>query len=239
MDPPKSDRTNGLAFDGDTIEFLGWLLLTILSALLIVPLAWTYAAICRWFCRNLRFPDRTTVTFTGTGPQILGWMILGVVLSAATSIPHTIDPHFLLLIPAAIAGFFLGPLVHLMILRWLVRNLRLSSGPSLEFDGSYAGYLGYQVLIGISVLTIVGWAWALASFYRWIAEHTRGEGIAVGWNSDGWEVLGYTLAAILGSIPIVTIPWVWMWYIRWFTGCGTLTRGAGGSDSQAGMPVPL
>lgn len=214
------------------MELLGWILLSILSAILVIPLAWTTAAICRWFCRNLRFSDGTTVSFTGTGPEILGWMLLSVFLSVPGFMVHAFHTPTLLQLPWQIGGFFLGPLINLFILRWLVRNLRLSSGPPLDFDGSYAGYLGYQILIGLSVLTIIGWAWVMASFYNWMAEHTRGKGIAFHFNGTGWEILWRIVAAVLGSIPIVTIPWIWMWYTRWLVSCVTITRGAGGFDEN-------
>jgi len=47
--------TVSVSFVGSALEFFGWMLLTILSALVVIPLAWTYAAMARWFARNLKF----------------------------------------------------------------------------------------------------------------------------------------------------------------------------------------
>ena len=106
-----------------------------------------------------------------------------------------------------------------------MRKLELSGGPPLHFDGPYRGYLGYQILIGISFLTIIGWGWAIASYYRWVAENTHGKGIAIRCDAEGWDVLWRTVVAIIGSIPLLTIPLMCMWYVRWLVSTIALTRG--------------
>src|SRR5437867_7937692 len=67
-------------FGGTAIQLLGWILLSIVAALPIVPLAWVQAALARWICRNVRFNDGTTATFRGTGSQVVGWYILQVLV---------------------------------------------------------------------------------------------------------------------------------------------------------------
>src|SRR5690242_18739808 len=57
----------------------GWILLGIPSALLIVPLPWWFAAVCRWFCRNLLFRDGARAEFRGRGGEIFGWLLLTAV----------------------------------------------------------------------------------------------------------------------------------------------------------------
>ncbi len=229
----EDERTAALSFDGDPVEALGWGLVTILSAILIVPLAWALAGFGRWFCRNLHFSDGGTVAFTGVGLEILGWMALSALLSLPNGILARVDSGDVPLeIVLDIGMFFLGVLVSLSIVRWVVRHLALSSAPPLHFDGSYGGYLGYHVLLGISVLTIVGWAWVLASYYGWLADHTRGNRIAFGCHVEGWDILWRTVAAILGSIPILTIPWVWTWYTRWLASNIRMTRGAIAADGD-------
>jgi len=221
----EDDRTVRLAFEGDAIEFGGWVLLSILSAIVVVPLAWTLAAAGRWFCRNIRLVGDLTVAFAGTGPEILGWIVLSFLLSLPIDVVQAVHGPTFLLVIFAIVAFFLQPLIHLLILRWIVDKLELNRGPRLHFDGTYATYLGYHVLISLSIITVIGWAWVVASYYAWVAEQTRGDGVAIHCDASGWDVLWRTVAALLGSIPIVTIPWVWLWYCRWLVSCVTLTRG--------------
>jgi hypothetical protein len=223
----------GLAFGGDIVELLGWLLLALFSSILIVPLAWTFAAFCRWFCRNLRFGDGASAEFTGKGIEVLVWILLSFLagLSWTPIVVHWRPPWTLIALhwgPLSIQplDFVIGPLIALMILRWLARSVQLSGGPALRFEGSYLGCFGYEVLGALSILTIIGWAWVTASWYRWVARRTRGEGIVIGFDGTGGEILWRTLATVLGSLLIVTIPWVFMWYLRWLVSQVTIARGA-------------
>jgi hypothetical protein len=68
----EEDRTLRLAFDGDAIEFLGWILLFILSSLLVIPSAWTIAAFGRWFWRNLRLQGSEALLLDATGGSHAG-----------------------------------------------------------------------------------------------------------------------------------------------------------------------
>jgi uncharacterized membrane protein YjgN (DUF898 family) len=228
----EEDRTFRFSFEGDTVEFFGWCVLLLVSALAVVPLARTVAAIGRWFCRNLKLRDNTTVGFSGTGLEILGWLVLSVLVSAPPSVIHRAHPPLVLAVVLGIATLVLGLWISLLRLRWAVRKIELSSGQELNFDGSYAGYVGYHVLLGLSGITIIGWAWVKASYYGWLAEHTRGKDVALRCQVEGWDVLWRTVMAVVCSIPIVTIPWAWMWYHRWLVSTVTLTRGVSMADFE-------
>jgi hypothetical protein len=221
----EEDRTFRLAFEGDTIEFAGWLLLAILSAIIVIPLAWTLAAFGRWFARNLRVDPGVNVTFTGTPVEILGWLLLSVLISLIFSLLRKEQVPLTVLLPAAVAGGCFQMFIHYSILRWVVGKIELSSGPPLHFDGTFMGYIGYRILLGLSFITVIGWAWVLSSYYSWVVEHTRGEGVVLRCEVPALDVLGRTVAAILCFIPVVTIPWACMWYTRWLVGCMTITRG--------------
>src|SRR5689334_20803327 len=60
-----------IGFDGTALDLLGWMLLAIPAILLVVPSAWWCTGVCRWFCRNLRFSDRTEIEFHGKGGEVL------------------------------------------------------------------------------------------------------------------------------------------------------------------------
>jgi len=65
-----------------------------------------------------------------------------------------------------IALFFLGLWATLNILRWFVGHVELSSSRGFSFLGTYVELLGWEILLALSVLTVIGWAWVLAAIWR-------------------------------------------------------------------------
>jgi uncharacterized membrane protein YjgN (DUF898 family) len=179
--------------------------------------AWVYVAACRWFCRNLTFSDGSTAEFSGKASQILGWWALLILVGW----PRW---HEFLDYPAVLGAVFwlAGMLASLGLLRWFVKHVELSSGSQLHFTGGLGEYIGWEVLLGLSVLTIIGWAWILAAMYRWMARHTESETRALRFHGEGPQILWRTLATLLFCIPVVTIPWAFLWYTRWLVGNTTI-----------------
>lgn len=173
------------------------------------PGAWVLAAACRWFCRNLRFSDHRHAAFSGEGAEILGWWILCVVAGISWRGPGIEE------IALGVALYLLGLWGSLNLMRWFVAHLDLNSGERLSFQGTYRELLGWEILLGLSILTIVGWAWVLAAMYRWMAHSTRAANAALRFHGLGGQILWRTVVAILFMLPVVTIPWALLWYTRW------------------------
>jgi hypothetical protein len=187
-----------------------WLVLAwILFVILAIAGAWIFGGACRWFCRHLKFSDGTSADFSGRGGQILGWWLLCVLASRGWDVPA---PEGVFL---GIALCLLGLWGSINVLRWFVGRVELSSSRRFSFLGTYVELLGWEILVALSVLTVVGWAWALAAMYRWMARNTRASDAALRFHGAGPQILWRTVVAILCSIPVVTIPWVWLWYTRW------------------------
>ena len=206
-----------LDFRGTAVQWLGWMLLSIGAALLIVPLAWVTAAIARWVCRNTTFSDGTIVEFRGTGGEVVIWHVFYILI--------VIGQQFLLRevegqgLAATVAVLFAGNVLQLyillMLIKWFIYNVKISPGPALSFTGSYLGLLAWGLLVALLALTVVGWAWGLAAMYRWMAENVKGRGMRFEFHAKGHEILWRTLAAAAGSVVIVTIPMLSLWLHRW------------------------
>jgi uncharacterized membrane protein YjgN (DUF898 family) len=215
-----------LDFSGTAVQVLGWILLTIVASLVVVPLAWVQAAVNRWLCRNLKFSDGTTATFRGAGAQVVGWIIL----YAVVAIPYLFanrqamrigfGPSLLL----QVAYYAATLAITLKLINWSVSNVELSSGPPLSFTGTYLQFLGWYFLLLLSIFTIVGWAWVTAAMYRWFARNTRGQGIEFQFHGEGHQILWRVLVAALASVLIVPIPWMVLWLLRWGVQNVSLTR---------------
>jgi uncharacterized membrane protein YjgN (DUF898 family) len=216
-----------LAFLGDAVELLGWgLLMLVALVALLVPGAWVLAAICRWFCRNLRFSNKDAAEFDGRGGQIAGWWLLSLL---GGSFPMR-ELHRLSWVPVVVsiavmridgtgalglALFLLGSYGLLQVIRWFIGNVRLRSGEAFTFTGGYRELVGWHVLNAVLALTVVGWAWSTAAMYRWLARNTRSKDRALRFHGEGHQILWRVIVMVFMCLPVLTIPWALLWYTRW------------------------
>jgi hypothetical protein len=188
----------------------GWeVVLWMAAIMLAVAGAWIFEGACRRFCRALRFGDGDAADFSGRGDQALGWWILWVLAGRDWSFRGGER------VVLGGALYLLGIWATVNVMRWFAAHVELSSGRRFAFQGTFRELLGWHILMVLSIVTIVGWAWVAAAFYRWAAENTRAKDAVLVFHGAGPEVLWRTLAAILFCCPIVTIPWAWLWYTRW------------------------
>ena len=221
-----SERTEvRLEFRGTPIEALKWLLLSIVGAFFFVPVAWVNAAIARWICRSTEFSDGTTAVFRGTGGEVVVWHIFILLVTVGQQVLLASQADIFSIIPIMVVSYIAILAIVLTIIKWFIYNLQLNPGPHLTFTGSFPALLGWYALIAISGLTIIGWAWPAVAMYRWMASQVKGEGIAVEFRATGLEMLWRVAVVALGSMLIVTIPWLIIWFTRWLVQNVVLIRG--------------
>ncbi len=179
-----------------------------ISLFLVIPLPWAGVMYSRWIVSCARVPQRPNLTFTGR-PVELMWYYAAVVVLVLVSL---LDIQW---VNALITAGQI--LLYWLAIKWFVANIS-SDGqpPALGFSGSFWGYLGWNILAFISVITIIGWAWVYAAQTRWMCRHIEGTRREVVFNGTGLEILWRSVAALFGCIFIVTIPWVMRWYARWY-----------------------
>jgi hypothetical protein len=197
---------------GKAVQVLGWLLLMLVAAILIVPAAWALAAVCRWFVRKLRFSDGRTANFTGRGGEIVGWWVLGALAGGIRNRLfgfHIVNIDLVRIdfptnsVEDALLGLvqlLLGTLATWMIIRWFVSHVEFDSGERFRFEGGYGLFLAWEVFVG---LLAIGWAWGLAGMYRWMAESTRSPKSMLRFYGKGHQILWRTLVALLLCILII------------------------------------
>ena len=97
-----------------------------------------------------------------------------------------------------------------MVLRWIVANLASNGQPlDLASPARVWAIIGWQFLLYVSVITIIGWAWVITAWMRWICRNidgTRREVIFIG---TGLEFLWRTIVFAIACIFIIPIPWVY------------------------------
>ena len=104
-----------------------------------------------------------------------------------------------------------------MVLRWVVSNLA-SNGQKIPtaFDGNVWVYIGWQILMLVSFITIIGWAWVVTAWIRWICRNLEGTRRAVVFNGSGLDVLWRSFVFAFGAAFIIPIPWMLRWYMQWY-----------------------
>jgi hypothetical protein len=103
-----------------------------------------------------------------------------------------------------------------LFLRYCVANIASNGQPlGLSFSGSLWAYIGWQILMVLSIFTIIGWAWVIAAQMRWLCRNIQGTRRAVVFKGTGLEYLWRLIVVALASAFIIPIPWVYRWILQW------------------------
>jgi uncharacterized membrane protein YjgN (DUF898 family) len=176
-----------------------------LGNLVVIPSPWTSTTVYRYFGTNTWLPDGRRLTFAGRAGDIwyvfVGLGVLGL-LGQVT--------HLALLITLPLS-FCLNYLVF----RWLCDKIGSEDGSvKLAFTGGFWGYLGWNLLIVLSMVTIIGWAWVLKFFLRWVCRNISGT-VNFDFVGTGWGILWRTIVFSLLAIFVIPIPWLLRWISVW------------------------
>lgn len=189
-----------------TWPLLGRLILVFLAQIVVIPIPWVATSFMRWFVEHLELPGGDRVDFVGKPGDI--WYIF--VLNALCAYVGVIHQGLqILAIP-------LSALFSWLILRWFVNNL-VWEGRSqpLTFTGAYLPMLGWMVLLPLSAITIIGWAWVATAWMRWTCRNIQGAARHLYFIATGWGYLWRTIVMVIACSFIIPIPWVVHWYTRW------------------------
>lgn len=208
-----------IEFRGTGLQALGWGLVSGLSILLIIPAAWGAAAMYRWFVGSLSFSDGTYASFEGRGSEVWGYFAIAALLVFSGQVSRVVeDPEVALLVSVGLPMLLLpiSAAIWLQIVRWFFSSVWLSCDTKLSFEGRYGPYLGWMFLVSLSVFTIIGWAWALVAFVRWVCRNVDAGSNRLLFVGSGWGLLWRCFLAGLASLFLIPIPWVAVWICKWF-----------------------
>jgi GYF domain 2 len=189
-------------------SYFGRSLLFVIGLLLVIPGPWTATGFYRWIASRVRVPGRPNFGFTGKVGDIWYVFVAIGLMSYAGLTGISYLPSILIPVQAFLSW---------MTVRWIAANLS-SNGERLpiEFKGSALGYVGWYLLMTISAITIIGWAWIITAWMRWICRNVSGTRREIVFNATGWEVLWRTLLFAVGCAFLIPIPWVMRWYTAWY-----------------------
>lgn len=209
-------RQINIEFKGTGLQALGYSLIVIALTVLIIPVAWGAVLFYRWFVRNLSFSDGTQASFKGKAKEVWGYFVILAILNI---LPKFIDEPGAEFIVPVMCSILLMPLtvaIGLKIMRWFFANLKLSDGTNLAFNGRYGQYLGWSLLVTLSIYTIIGWAWATVAMLRWICRNLDAGQNKLIFIGRGKDLLWRGIVAGLASLLIVPLPWMFVWITKWY-----------------------
>ena len=225
LPPPRTPiKTIRLQFTGEVGQAFKYIVLVVISSITIIPLAWAISALNRWLVRStLTTEGASGASFTGRGGDVWGWFlgngllfIVIYVCSLAAGIAAGEMRVFNMLLIALVIMFLpLSIFFGYRILRWSIESIRTEQGISPQFAGNFVSLIGFQLLIAVSALTVIGWAWVYAAFFRWICRNSMITGYQVRFTGKGSSLLGIYLIVGLGSLLIIPIPFLMIWSLKW------------------------
>jgi hypothetical protein len=188
--------------------FLCRTILFVIGMLLVIPAPWVAVSYYRWIASRMVVPGHPNFAFTGQVGDI--WYVF--VILALCSYSGSTSYVAIQLIALPIEG-----LLSWMIVRWIAANMS-SNGQQLpiRFEGSALIYVGWHLLLFLSFLTIVGWAWVITAWMRWNCRNVSGTRREIVFKASGLEVLWRTIVFSLSCIFLIPIPWMLRWYAQWY-----------------------
>jgi len=197
-----------LSVDLPVWPFLGWWILLVIGNALVIPSPWVGTNYYRWLFPRMRVPQRPNLTFAGQVGDI--WYVF--VAMGLVGYLGYIDSLLQIL------GMPIQAVLSWMLMRWVIVNVSSNGQPiPMIFTGSVWGFIGWQIVMFLAVFTIIGWAWVMAAWLRWICRHVSGTRRELIFTGTGAQLLWRTLAFGFGCLFIIPIPWLLRWYFAWTT----------------------
>jgi hypothetical protein len=157
---------------------------------------------------RIRVPGRPNLSFTGQ-PLDIWYVFVGMAILGYVGLSDNAFVRLIALVSQAFLGW--------MVLSWGISKLASNGQPlPITFEGSPVIYFGWYVFMLVSAVTIIGWAWVLTAWMRWICRNIAGTRREVVFTASGLQVLWRTVLFALGCSLIIPIPWALRWYSQWY-----------------------
>jgi hypothetical protein len=214
MPGPGGPPTSGGSYGGGPLSIdLGlwdftWRSLALLVGLaFIIPTPWVVVMYCQWIVSSVHVPGRPNLTFTGRPVTLMWYFAALAVMVGATFFGSQLLNNLMIILQIVL---------YWLLIKWFVANISSNGQPlGLNFSGSFWGYLGWNILAFVSVITIVGWAWVYTAQIRWMCRHIEGTRREVVFNATGLAFLWRSLVTLIACAFVIPIPWVMRWFIGW------------------------
>jgi GYF domain 2 len=198
-----------LSVDFGILDFTWRTLVMLIVSCFVIPVPWIFVWYTKWIVSCVKVPGRPNLSFTGNAMALVPWFFGFIVLAIVVGYTG---------IQALSTALYIVQIVlYWMLLKWMVANLASNEQPlGLSFTGSVWGYIGWNLLFAISIITIIGWAWVAAAQLRWMARNVQGTRREIVFKGTGLGILWRGIVAAILCSLIIPIPWVYRWIMNWF-----------------------
>ena len=228
----------------DILTKRGMLGILCLATLILAPLAILFTL--RWMVANIRTPDGKAFRFNGEANEIYSITVAGIFLGSLHTISGYLSPRFGIsngsttwylygLLCWVIYIFINSYIGYWSAIAYTLHNTTSEDGVIFERKVPIFKFAVIDTFLHFSIYTVIGGPLVACWFTRWICRHVTFRGAAVDFHGEGLEMLWRVIVAMIGCIPIVTIPWVITWYLNWCVSAFSL--GENKQDSQTLPPV--
>lgn len=204
-----SAAAGSLSVDFGILDFTWRTLVMLIGSCFIIPIPWLFVWYTQWIVSCVKVPGRPNLSFTGTAMAIVPWFFGFIVLAIVVGYTG------IQILSTAL--YIVQIVLYWMLLRWMVANIASNGQPlGLSFTGSMLGYIGWNLLFAISIITIIGWAWVAAAQLRWTYRNIQGTRREIIFRGSGLGILWRGIVAAILCGFIIPIPWVYRWIMNWF-----------------------
>jgi hypothetical protein len=187
-------------------------ILLVLGSVFVIPAPWLIVWYLKWAVPCVQVPGRPNLSFEGTVGTIAKWYfgIISVIIVLAI-VGAIVDSQAI-----GTVGNLLEIVLYWLLLKYLFSSLA-SNGHllGLSFSGSIWAFLGWNILLVLSIITIIGWAWVYSAQMRWLCRNIQGTRRAVVFKGTGLQYLWRLIVVALASSFIIPIPWMVRWMMQW------------------------
>lgn len=197
-----------LSVDFGILEFAWRSFVALVGMILVISAPWVLVWYMKWFVPCVSVPGRPNLNFEGRAMTIVPWFFGAILIAIVISY---LDIQALNLVET-----LLQFALYWLFIKWFIANLASNGQPiGLSFSGSIWAYLGWNILFGLSILTIIGWAWVYVAQMRWFCRNIQGTRREVIFTGSGLEFLWRAIVMALACVFIIPIPWMYRWLMQW------------------------
>ncbi|MDN3277016.1 DUF4339 domain-containing protein [Frankia sp. RB7] len=198
-----------LSVDFGILDFTWRTLVMVIGSCFIIPAPWLFVWYTQWIVSCVRVPGRPNLSFTGNAMALVPWFFGFIVLAIVVGYTG------IQILSTAL--YIVQIVLYWMLLKWMIGNIASNGQPlGLSFTGSVLGYIGWNLLLAVSLITIIGWAWVAAAQLRWMYRNIQGTRREIIFRGSGLGILWRGIVAAILCGFIIPIPWVYRWITNWF-----------------------